>query len=125
MSRPDASDGGIRFGSVEGSSVVIGDNNKVTNTHQPAPEPPAAHAELLQAVRELREAIAAARASGEEPDAELDAELAATEDEIKETGRAGEGRLARLRQALSDVDALTGAAASTTAVVQALTQLGG
>lgn len=124
MTRPDAQDGGgVRIGRVEGSAFAIGNDNTVTNTNNSGPsrEPDPAHAELLEAVRELRADLT--RAVADDRTAALDAELAETESEIEEDGRASTGRLTRLRQALADADAVTAILASGATVAQAVAVL--
>lgn len=107
-----------------GGNVTIGDHNTVSYTVQgtePARDPQ--QEELLRAIRELRADLTRVVAS--ERTAALDAELSGAEDEIEGTGAAGPGRLARLRQALADADALTGLLASGAAVAQAVAALVG
>ncbi|WP_432114130.1 hypothetical protein [Streptomyces sp. S1] len=109
---------GIRVSNT-GGNVTIGDHNTVTNTvtgNQPTRDP--LQEELLQAIRRLRTDLGGVVAS--EQTAALDAELSDAEDEIEGTGRAGAGRLTRLRRALADAGAVTGILASGVAVVQAV-----
>ncbi|MFE2232799.1 hypothetical protein ACFXA4_09535 [Streptomyces sp. NPDC059442] len=114
--------GGIHIGSVHGA-FAIGDNNTVTQHGGGAGEPvrDPAQEELLQAIRRLRADLGNVVAS--EQTAALDAELSDAEDEIEGTGEAGQGRLARLRQALGDAGAVTGILASGVAVGQAVAAL--
>ncbi|MCX5392695.1 hypothetical protein [Streptomyces sp. NBC_00094] len=114
----DRTRGGIHVTNTSGN-VTIGDHNTVTTTvsgAQPARDPQ--QEELLQAVRRLRADLGGVVAS--EQTTVLDGELADAEDEIEGTGRAGTGRLTRLRQALVDAGAVTGILASGVAVGQAV-----
>ncbi|MEV7673270.1 hypothetical protein ACWDNT_12570 [Streptomyces sp. NPDC000963] len=102
-----------------GGNVTIGDHNTVTSTvtgNQPSRDP--LQEELLLAIRRLRGDLGGVVAS--EQTAALDAELSDAEDEIEGTGRAGTGRLTRLRRALADAGAVTGILASGVAVGQAV-----
>ncbi|MET9676783.1 hypothetical protein ABZY68_27370 [Streptomyces sp. NPDC006482] len=114
----DRARGGIHVTNTSGN-VTIGDHNTVTTTvsgAQPSRDPQ--QEELLQAVRRLRADLGGVVAS--EQTTVLDGELADAEDEIEGTGRAGTGRLTRLRQALVDAGAVTGILASGVAVGQAV-----
>lgn len=114
----DRARGGIHVTNTSGN-VTIGDHNTVTHTvsgAQPARDPQ--QEELLQAIRRLRADLGGVVASGQTT--VLDGELADAEDEIEGTGRAGTGRLTRLRQALVDAGAVTGILASGVAVGQAV-----
>lgn len=118
-----AAAGGIQISNVHGTAFAIGDGNSVVN--QPgggAPQRDPEQEELLRAVLELRADLGRLVAS--DGTAALDAELAGTQAEIEESGAAGQGRLARLRQALTDAGALTGLLASAAAVAQAVGVLG-
>ncbi|RSS44246.1 hypothetical protein [Streptomyces sp. WAC08241] len=109
---------GIRVSNT-GGNVTIGDHNTVTSTvtgNQPSRDP--LQEELLLAIRRLRGDLGGVVAS--EQTAALDAELSDAEDEIEGTGRAGTGRLTRLRRALADAGAVTGILASGVAVGQAV-----
>ncbi|WP_128379110.1 hypothetical protein [Streptomyces cavernae] len=120
---PSADKGGIHVSNVQGA-FAIGDGNNVVN--QPGagvPQRDPAQEELLRAVRELRADLG--RLVTSDQTAALDRELADTEAEIEETGRAGQGRLARIRQALADAGALTGLLASAAAVAQVVGTLSG
>ncbi|MDN0195247.1 hypothetical protein [Streptomyces sp. S.PNR 29] len=87
-------------GNVERSTFAIGSHAHAESHHGiSAPRDEAAE-ELLKAVRELRADLTRVRQS--EETAQLDTALAETEDEISRTGRAGEGRLQRLRDLLGD-----------------------
>ncbi|WP_405856836.1 hypothetical protein OG361_24665 [Streptomyces sp. NBC_00090] len=114
----DRGRGGIHVTNTSGN-VTIGDHNTVTNTvtgSEPARDPQ--QEELLQAIRRLRADLGGVVAS--EQTTALDAELAEAEDEIEDTGRAGTGRLTRLRRALTDAGAVTGILASGVTVGQAV-----
>ncbi|MFD7899379.1 hypothetical protein [Streptomyces sp. NPDC059743] len=110
----------VRIGSVSGSAISIGDHNTVTNTNTggagQVSDP--AQAELLAAVRALREDLA--RFVATDGTAVLDAELVAAEEEITTAGAAGPGRLARLRDALALAGGVAGTLASGVAVGQAV-----
>ncbi|MFJ5828635.1 hypothetical protein [Streptomyces sp. NPDC093089] len=108
-----------------GGNVTIGDNNTVTSTvNGTGPDRDPGQEALLQAIGKLRADLAGVVPS--EQTAALDEELSDAEDEIEATGRAGAGRLRRLRQALTDAGAVTGILASGVAVGQAVgTLLGG
>ncbi|MFJ2739132.1 hypothetical protein ACIO3O_05645 [Streptomyces sp. NPDC087440] len=111
----------ISFGTVSDSAFAIGDHNKVSSTHHgstdvaPRDEQ---QAELLLAVRNLREDLARCTRTG--PVEVLDAELVATEDDITATGEAAPSRLARLRAALTTAEGVTAMLASGAAVGQAV-----
>jgi hypothetical protein len=108
--------GDITISNVNGS-FAIGDSNTIVSRTDVQQQ------ELLRAVRELRADLD--RLVQSDGTAALDAELAGAQAEIEATGRAGEGRLARLRQALADAGALTGLLASAAAVGQAVGALTG
>lgn len=113
--------GSINISGVSGA-FAIGDGNNVVNQpgggdrqRDPAQE------ELLRLVRELRADLGRVVASSQT--AGLDAELAGAQAEIEESGRAGQGRLARIRQALADAGALTALLASAGAVAESVAVL--
>ncbi|MFC7307385.1 hypothetical protein ACFQVC_24555 [Streptomyces monticola] len=107
---------GIHIHNVQGA-FAIGDGNSVV--HQPgADRRDPDQEELLRAVRELRADLA--RLVRNDQTLTLDAELERAEGEIERTGRAADGRLVRLRQALADAGAVTGLVASAAAVGQAV-----
>lgn len=110
-------DGGIHIRNVQGA-FAIGDHNSVVNQQAGAAPRDPAQEELLRAVCELRADLARLVPSDETT--ALDAELADAQDEIEDTGQAGQGRLARLRQALADAGAVAGFVASAAAVSQAV-----
>ncbi|MFI0979922.1 hypothetical protein ACH4SP_23325 [Streptomyces sp. NPDC021093] len=116
----------VNIGSVSDSAFAIGDHNDVRNEHHgrttvaPRDEQ---QAELLRAVRNLRGDLA--RCTRTEPVDVLDAELAATEEDITGTGEAAPSRLARLRTALTTAEGVTAMLASGAAVGQAVGVLGG
>ncbi|QKV97782.1 hypothetical protein HUT19_23970 [Streptomyces sp. NA02950] len=108
----------MRIGSVRGSAVGFGDHNHIVNA--PRSEAPCdpAYEELLEAVRQLT-ADLERMVPGPEVQA-LSNELATTQDEILRTGRAGVGRLARVRALLQDAGTSIGMLASGVAVGQAV-----
>ncbi|MEU8824150.1 hypothetical protein [Streptomyces sp. NPDC048636] len=110
--------GDIRIGSVRGSAVGFGDHNHVVNA--PGGEAPCdpAYEELLEAVRQLA-ADLERMVPGPEVQA-LSNELATAQEEILRTGRAGVGRLARMRALLQDASVSIGMLASGVAVGQAV-----
>ncbi|MEU8893256.1 hypothetical protein [Streptomyces sp. NPDC048442] len=116
----------VNVGPVSDSAFAVGDHNDVRNEHHgrtavaPRDEQ---QAELLLAVRNLR--IDLTRCLRTETTAVLDAELAATEDDITGTGAAAPSRLARLRTALTTAEGVTAMLASGAAVGQAVGVLGG
>ncbi|MEU6906427.1 hypothetical protein ABZ935_13915 [Streptomyces coeruleorubidus] len=115
--------GDITISNVNGSFAIGDSNTIVSRTDVSAPQTDAQQQELLRALRELRADLD--RLVQSDRTAALDAELAGAQAEIEGTGRAGEGRLARLRQALADAGALTGLLASAAAVGQAVGALTG
>lgn len=104
----------VSIGDVSHSTFAIGSHAHAESHHGTGGPHDAAAQELLKAVRELRADLTRVRA--DERTRELDAELADTEDEITRTGTAGAGRLQRLRQLLTDSEALVGLIASAGAV---------
>lgn len=110
-------DGGIHIRNVQGA-FAVGDHNNVVNQQAGAAPRDPAQEELLRRVRELRADLA--RLVPTDETAALDAELEDAQGEIEETGQAGPGRLARLRQALTDAGAVAGLVASGVAVSQAV-----
>ncbi|UJB43569.1 hypothetical protein [Streptomyces sp. A1-5] len=124
MASDDTSGKGIHIGSVQGA-FAIGDHNTVThhgaNVQGAGATVDPAHEELLRAVRALREDLGRAV---ETPEVRaLTAELAGTEEEITGTGAATPGRLARLREVLTDASAVVGLLSSGAAVVQSVAAL--
>ncbi|MBI0297819.1 hypothetical protein JBE04_25995 [Streptomyces sp. PRKS01-29] len=110
--------GNIRFGSVQDSAIGFGDHNHIVNgSRGEAPCDPA-YQELLEAVRQLAEDLRRVIPSPEV--GALSDELDRTEDEIQRTGRAGAGRLARIRVLLQDAGTGVGMLASGVAVGQAV-----
>ncbi|MFE9252102.1 hypothetical protein [Streptomyces sp. NPDC007088] len=123
---PDAAGGApgrptVHIGSVDNSAVGIGDHNVVSHVRGRGPAPDPAQAELLAAVRALREDLGRFVATSQNE--ALDAELSATEGEIDTAGAAAPGRLARLRQALDLAGPLAASLASGAAVAQSLAAL--
>ncbi|MFD8457545.1 hypothetical protein [Streptomyces antimycoticus] len=110
--------GGIRFGKVSGSAIGIGDHIHMVNGRQGDVPCDPAYQELLEAVRQLAEDLRRVVPSPEV--GALSDELDQTQDEIQRTGRAGAGRLARIRVMLQDASAGIGMLASGVAVGQAV-----
>ncbi|WP_051854457.1 hypothetical protein [Streptomyces sp. NRRL B-1347] len=79
------------------------------------------YADLLASVRRLRGDLERGERTAD--DDVLDAELADVEGEIARTGRSASGPLARVRDRLAEYAPAATAAASVTAVLQALAQL--
>ncbi|MBL1095463.1 hypothetical protein JK363_01980 [Streptomyces sp. 205] len=108
----------MRIGSVRGSAVGFGDHHHIVNAPRGEASCDPAYEELLEAVRQL-----AADLERVVPGPEVQAlsnELASAQDEIQRTGRAGVGRLARMRALLQDASASIGMLASGVAVGQAV-----
>ncbi|MET7935102.1 hypothetical protein [Streptomyces sp. NPDC005322] len=110
--------GDIRIGSVRGGAVGIGDHNHIVNGRQQEIPCDPAYEELLEAVVQLAGDLERVVQSPEV--SVLSDELADAQDEIQRTGRAGVGRLARLRALLQDASASIGMLASGVAVGQAV-----
>ncbi|MFI0779988.1 hypothetical protein [Streptomyces sp. NPDC021212] len=110
--------GNIRIGNVRGGVVGIGDNNHIVNGPQDGAVCEPAYEELLRAVQQLSADLERLVATPEV--GALSDELAGAQDEIQRTGRAGAGRLARLRVLLQDAGAGIGMLASGVAVGQAV-----
>lgn len=110
--------GNIRFGNVRGSAIGIGDHNRIVNGRVGEVPCDPAYQELLEAVRGLADDLRRVVPSPEV--GALNDELAQTQDEIQRTGRAGAGRLARIRVLLQDASASVGMLASGVAVGQAV-----
>lgn len=103
----------VRIGNVSGSTFAIGSHARAVSHQHGAPaQRDEATEELLRAVRELRADLAGGRVRQSEQTARLDTALAETEEEIDRTGAAGPGRLQRLRELLTDAQALTALLAS-------------
>ncbi|MGW7751784.1 hypothetical protein ACWGK6_09490 [Streptomyces violaceusniger] len=110
--------GDIRFDKVSGSAVGIGDHNHIVNGRQGEAPCDPAYQELLEAVRQLTDDLRRVVPSPEV--GALSDELDQAQDEIQRTGRAGAGRLARIRVMLQDASASVGMLASGVAVGQAV-----
>ncbi|CAL9461021.1 hypothetical protein [Streptomyces sp. Tu 3180] len=100
----------VRIGDVSHSTFAIGRHARAEGHHGVPAQRDAAAEELLEAVRALRADLPRLRQS--EQTAQLDEALADTEDEISRTGTAGEGRLRRVRELLTDAQAVTAVLAS-------------
>ncbi|MEU9398645.1 hypothetical protein [Streptomyces sp. SID4985] len=101
----------VSFGDVSHSTFAVGSHAHAESHHHAggvSPDP--ATEELLAAVRELRADLARVRA--DDRTAALDAELADTESEITRTGQAAPTRRERLRELLTDSQALMSVLAS-------------
>ncbi|MFI0818729.1 hypothetical protein ACH4TX_22505 [Streptomyces sp. NPDC021098] len=110
--------GNIRIGNVRGGVVGIGDNSHIVNGPQEGTGCDPAYEELLHAVQQLSADLERLVATPEV--SALSDELSGAQDEIQRTGRAGAGRLARLRVLLQDAGAGIGMLASGVAVGQAV-----
>ncbi|MFJ4811698.1 hypothetical protein [Streptomyces longwoodensis] len=118
--------GSVSIGSMSGGSVATGSHGTATSYNTTGAGTDPRHAELLEAIRQLREDLSATADRSDE-DAALDRELADAEAEIVGAGSASSGRLTRLlggvRGWLGSQAAAVGAVASATAVVQGIAQL--
>ncbi|MFE4048432.1 hypothetical protein [Streptomyces sp. YIM B13518] len=104
----------VSIGRADNSSFAFGDHARAeTRNAAPAARDESAE-QLLAAVRELRGDLARLREN--EQAARLDETLARTEEEITRTGTAGEGRLRRLREVLTDAQSILTLFASAGAV---------
>ncbi|EGX61509.1 hypothetical protein SZN_02197 [Streptomyces zinciresistens K42] len=112
----------VRIGDVAHSTFAIGSHAHAESHHGTgAGAAGAAAEELLKAVRELRADLT--RVREDEQTRALDAELAGAEDEITRTGAVGESRLRRLRQLLTDSEALVSLLASAGVVASSVAGL--
>ncbi|MFD7337034.1 hypothetical protein ACFV98_13645 [Streptomyces violascens] len=102
-------------------SVSVGDHNKVSSVYRAGAPDDEAHRQLLDAIVEFRAGLA--QLVRNDQTRALDAELAETEDEIRDQGRATPGRLARLGELLTGATALTGLLASGETLVQRVRDL--
>ncbi|MGV9340899.1 hypothetical protein [Streptomyces sp. NPDC003688] len=101
----------VSFGDVSHSTFAVGSHaHAESHHHAGGASPDPATEELLAAVRELRADLARVRA--DDRTAALDAELADTESEITRTGQAAPTRRERLRELLTDSQALMSVLAS-------------
>ncbi|WP_432057673.1 hypothetical protein [Streptomyces sp. bgisy022] len=105
---------GVRIGNVTGSTFAVGSHARAVGHHHAPDRADDGVEELLRAVRELRADLARVRQS--EQTAQLDEALADTEDEIDRTGAVGEPRRRRVRELLTDAQALTAVLASAATV---------
>lgn len=110
--------GDIHIGSVRGGAVGIGDHNHIVNVRGGAAPCDPAYEQLLEAVRQLGADLGRLVASPEV--SALADELSETEEEVRRTGVAAPGRLARLRALLQDASASIGMLASGVALGQAV-----
>lgn len=108
----------VSFGDVSNSTFAVGSHAHAESHHQNAQGAGAqrdeATEELLRAVRELRADLQRVRPT--EQTGALDTALAQTEDEITRTGQASPTRRERLRELLTDSQALLNLLASAGAV---------
>ncbi|NLU72333.1 hypothetical protein HCC61_06500 [Streptomyces sp. HNM0575] len=121
--RPRGGGGGaVHIGTMTGGAIATGAQGQATSYSGAVP-PGADEATLalLEAVRALRADMRVLAAT--EETAAVDGELGEIEGEITRTGRAGEGRLARLRDRLEAGASAVGLLASSAAVVQAVAQV--
>lgn len=95
----------ISIGDVSGSTFAVGSHADATSYHGTTPSYDDGTERLLAALRELRVDLSRTRRTEESE--ELDRALADAEDEIARTGSAGESRLRRLRELLTDTASLT------------------
>ena len=106
----------VNFGNISGNNTfAVGSHARAESHHHhgagAAPQLDEATEHLLAAVRDLR-ADLAERVRGTDQTATLDEALAETESEITSTGQAGQTRRERLRELLSDSQALVTVLAS-------------
>ncbi|RAJ71765.1 hypothetical protein K378_00585 [Streptomyces sp. Amel2xB2] len=115
--------GAVHIGSMSGGAIATGAHGQaVSHSHAaPPPQTDEAMLALLEAVRALRTDMRVLASSGET--AAVGGELDEIEDEITRTGRAGTGRLARLRERLETGASAVGLLASATAVVESAAQI--
>lgn len=104
----------VSFGDVSHSTFAVGSHARAVSHHGTGPQRDEAAEELLKAVRELRADLT--RVRGTDGTAALDSALADTEDEITRTGQAAPSRRERLRELLTDSQALLSVLASAGAV---------
>lgn len=104
----------VSFGDVSHSTFAVGSHARAVSHHGTGPQRDEAAEELLKAVRELRADLT--RVRGTDETAALDSALADTEDEITRTGQAAPSRRERLRELLTDSQALLSVLASAGAV---------
>ncbi|MUT92590.1 hypothetical protein [Streptomyces sp. Z38] len=97
-------DPNVSIGRADNSSFAFGANARAETHNTTAPARDETAEQLLAAVRELRQDLARLREN--EQVARLDSTLADTEEEITRTGTAGEGRIQRLREALTDAQSV-------------------
>ena len=102
-------------------SVSVGDHNKVSSVYRAGAPDDEAQRQLLDAIVEFRAGLA--QLVRNDQTRALDAELAGTEDEIRNEGQATPGRLARLGELLTGATALTGLLASGETLVQRVRDL--
>ncbi|MET8895332.1 hypothetical protein [Streptomyces albogriseolus] len=94
----------VSIGRADNSSFAFGAHARAETHNSAAPVRDESAEQLLAAVQELRADLARLREN--EQVARLDTTLADTEEEITRTGTAGEGRIQRLREALTDTQSI-------------------
>ncbi|CAM5373626.1 hypothetical protein ACPCIX_10825 [Streptomyces pseudogriseolus] len=94
----------VSIGRADNSAFAFGAHARAETHNTAAPARDESAEQLLAAVRELRADLARLREN--EQAARLDTTLADTEEEITRTGTAGEGRMQRLREALTDAQSI-------------------
>lgn len=121
MSSDDQPTGGgaqVHIGAIHGGSQAFGDHGRAESTNYTTVVSARAHADLLTAVRTLRQEL------GEGARTPEDEEIAAGLDEIEggltQGGRAERGLLVRLRDRLTEYAPAATTAASVTAFLQAV-----
>ncbi|MEU9194865.1 hypothetical protein [Streptomyces hundungensis] len=118
----DAGERSVHISGVTGS-VSVGDHNSVHSVYRAGAADDEAHLQLLEAIVEFRAGLA--QLVRNDQTRSLDAELADTEAEIRDQGRATPGRLARLGDLLAGATALTGLLASGQGLVERVRDLVG
>ena len=113
--------GDIRIGSAHGSAIGIGDHNHVVSGERHTAPCDPAYEELLEAILQLADDLTRLVASPQV--SALADELADAQGDIRRTGRAGVGRLARVRLLLQEASTGIGTLASGVAVGQAVAAL--
>ncbi|SCK28025.1 hypothetical protein [Streptomyces sp. WMMB 322] len=124
VQEPTAGGGGgaVHIGNMSGGAVATGAHGRATSYGRAAPpQTDEATLALLEAVRALRADMRVLAATDETT--AVDGELGEIEGEITRTGRAGPGRLTRLRERLETGASAVGMLASAAAVVQAAAQV--
>ncbi|MDH6225427.1 MULTISPECIES: hypothetical protein [Streptomyces] len=95
----------VRFGDVTGSTFAVGSHARAESHHHAAGRERVEDQELLEALRELRSELAGRPESPAVTG--INEAIDEAEEEITRTGRAGEGRRARLRERLESAEGIT------------------